>query len=711
MNPDRSRSCVCLPVLLFALAVASTALAVQTRNWTEGPVELQRGHSEGIAVTSRGRILLGPRLARLGGDATPGGAAQIWSMVADPRGNVFLGTGPDGRILRVGPRGDPIVLFSAEEPMVTALLLLPDGDLLAGTAPEGKIYRVRPDGKGEVWCTTGERYVWSLALGPDGTVYAGTGDQGIVLRIGRSGQSEPFFDSDESHIMALVALPGGSLVAGGAGRGLVYRIDPKGNPSVLYDSDLPEVTDLAPEADGSIVAAMVAPPEVEPRPPAVRIQVPQNAPVGSTPDTVADLEERNAPALEGIIEGLSSSTGQSVGRRVVGRVVRIAPSGFATELWRSSTEAPLCLALDGDGRPVFGTGEPARLYHAGENGEVDLLATLREAQVTGLVRTAGFLVASTSNPPAAYRLEHSADEVGVFLSEPFDAQAPARWGKIRWRTEGSNLPKMEFQARSGNSAEPDGTWSSWGPAVSDSEGGPLSVPDGRFLQWRAKLAGEAVSKARIEGITCSYTNYNRAPFLENFRLDGQSTSVMGPASFRWDASDPDGDPLTVVIQYRTPGTVEWKTAVRTESSTGTSDEPGPGEGKAVWETADVPEGRYEVRAVASDDSRNAPGEGREYVVEPSLLLTVDRTVLALEARRLPDGTVEITADDELSALLRVEVVEGDRVLFVVRPEDGVFDSRRETMRLSASEAGEGGLRKLRAVDSAGNVTEREMPAR
>src|SRR5262249_61838424 len=128
------------------LAVAGRAArAEQTRVAATSPTELQRGEASGLAVTSRGRLFLAPKLASLGAPLAEGDPAQVFAAIADPDGNLFLATGPDGAIVKVSPTGQTSVPFRADDPLVTALLRLGTGELLAATAPSGKIYKIRPD--------------------------------------------------------------------------------------------------------------------------------------------------------------------------------------------------------------------------------------------------------------------------------------------------------------------------------------------------------------------------------------------------------------------------------------------------------------------------------------------------------------------------------------------------------------------------------------
>ena len=99
--------------------------------------------------------------------------------------------------------------------------------------------------------------------------------------------------------------------------------------------------------------------------------------------------------------------------------------------------------------------------------------------------------------------------------------------------------------------------------------------------------------------------------------------MSGPATLRWSATDPDGDAVGVLIEYRQPGDPDWNLAG--EYGEDESADPIPSgdewrEGRWVWETATLVEGEYELRAVATDRAANARGEG--FRTEAATRLTV-----------------------------------------------------------------------------------------
>jgi len=706
-----SRKIALLALLLFCLSVTA-ATAVRTRSWTEDAARLREGVLNGIAVTSNGSLFLAPTLSRIEDKDDLGNPAYVWSMVSDRAGNIYLGTGPDGRIIRIDRSGKKSAFFRTAEPMVTALAVLPGGDLLAGTSPEGKLYRIRPDGRGDVWSETGERYVWDLAVNDEGEIFAATGEHGIIYKIDDQGSPETFFDSSEPHIVTLVTDPGGGIIAGGAGKGLVYRIDSDGHPLILHDDELPEVSTLALTPDGAVLAGLLSPPRPRRRQPALRIQLPGTATVGASSGQVEGLDDRSIATMRGLIEGLPAAGSGDV-REMTGRVIRILENGTIEELWRSMTEAPFVLDTDDHGHTVLGCGEPARFYRIDGTGDITLLATMREAQVTGLLKRGSEFVIATSNPAEAYRLRWDSNDSGVFLSKPFDAGVPARWGEIRWRSD--QLPGLvELFTRTGNSSEPDDTWSGWSPALTDPTGSRIDNPDGRFLQWRVRMAGGVRADSRISGVSVSYVPYNRPPAFEYFRISERAAAVKGQAKFTWRIEDPDGDPVSLRIQYRRPGDGPWSDAVAVthpavspegeESWNMKEDEAG----SATWDTSTVEEAEYDIRVLATDQPGNHPGEGKTAIAGEGLSVVVDRTPPSIQMTRGDDGSLNVRVSDALSRIVRLEFIENGRTIFLARSVDGVCDSTSESFHLPAATTGDGSQNSLRAVDEAGNIAEQPL---
>src|SRR5215210_5869220 len=200
------------PLRILQVFILSTALVTIGALRTEagGPVvwetdsraELMNGESRGVSVTDTGALMLAPKFTQVFDTEQ----AYVWSSAADAAGNVFLGTGHDGRIFRVGADGRGSLLYDATELDVTALVVGRDGALYAGTSPDGKVYRVAPDGKADVYFDPPDKYIWSLALAGDGSLAVGTGDTGRLYRVRAAGakpEASLLIDTNETHIISL----------------------------------------------------------------------------------------------------------------------------------------------------------------------------------------------------------------------------------------------------------------------------------------------------------------------------------------------------------------------------------------------------------------------------------------------------------------------------------------------------------------------------
>src|SRR5262249_42009500 len=73
---------------------------------------------------------------------------------------------------------------------------------------------------------------------------------------------------------------------------------------------------------------------------------------------------------------------------------------------------------------------------------------------------------------------------GTFLSSVFDAGRTATWGTASWTANVPGGVTVTVETRSGNTATPDGTWSA---RAAVSNGGTVSSPAGRYLQYRVTI--------------------------------------------------------------------------------------------------------------------------------------------------------------------------------------------------------------------------------
>src|ERR1041384_5508888 len=225
----------------FLLLTITSAFAGEPIVWEMGSrAELLKGESRGVSITDTGVVTLAPNVTQLFNTEQ----AYVWAAAVDAAGNIYLGTGHDGKLFRVLPDGK-------------ALAVAGDGAIFAATSPDGKVYRVTGDGKAEIYFDPPDKYIWSLAILKDGSLAVGTGDNGKLYRVRTAGakpESSLLVDTNQTHVMSLAVTPQGELYAGTDPGGLVLRISPEGRAFAVYDAALREIHALAPAADGSIYA-------------------------------------------------------------------------------------------------------------------------------------------------------------------------------------------------------------------------------------------------------------------------------------------------------------------------------------------------------------------------------------------------------------------------------------------------------------------------
>ena len=729
--------------LLLGLAVAIPARAVGPVLWTVDTLEeFEKGRPDGVAIGGPGELTLAPALRSLNVPPLEQSSEPfLWSLAVDAKGTVYAGGGKNGAIYRV-PKGTAGSVYYETGDLAIHALVLDRGDTLyAGTMPQGKILKITGEGKGEVYYQPEDRYIWALAAGAKGELYAATGERGIVYRITGPGKAETFFDSEEFHIVSLAVDPQGNVIAGSDGKGLVYRITPQGKATVLYDSALREIAALAVDGRGTIYAAAVGAEGGE-APislpiPAPVTGAPQQAPAGlpgQPPIAVPGIAEEATPTVT--VTTVSASLVPPSGPPAKSEVYRIDPDGTVVTLWSSPTESAFALALDASGRPVLGTGEPGRIRILAGVQQSILVAQLPPAQVTALAATGRQLVAATSNVGRLYLLDPAEAEAGTFLSEPRDAQAAARWGRIAWRGATPAGSKIELATRTGNSAVPDDTWSDWSSPASAPEGAPITSPPARFLQWRARLMRATGGDGPVlQAVSVSYVQSNLPPSArrltvappglvrerreaapevdpESLAFTGIRTDVTpqpappqpekkiyvrGMRSVEWDADDPNGDLLSFDLWFRGEGESAWKPLAR-----------GLREPYFAFDSMQMPDGLYRLKLDVSDAPSNAADRARSaslvgdaFVVDntpPSVLVT------ARKGAKAGSATIEVSATDGIGPIARADSsLDAGRFALIV-PVDGVSDSKAETYSFSLE-----GLRPgehtviVRVTDLLGNV--------
>ncbi len=717
---------------LICFCFSSTSFAGEPVVWEmSSRTELLKGEARGVSVTDNGTLKLAPRFDQVFNTEQ----AYVWCAAVDSAGNVYLGTGHDGKIFRVTPDGKGALFYKTSELDVTALAVAGDGAIFAGTSPDGKVYRLSGEGKAEVYFDPSDKYIWSLALLNDGSLAVGTGDSGKLYRVRAAGakpETSMLNSTNQTHVMSLAMNKQGDLIAGTDPGGLVLRISPDGKAFGLYDAPLREIHALAPAPDGSVYALALSEVAATNRsatqPSSAALPTDAAAAVAAIAAMAGATEEGAAVVPPQPAQPARSRNDLSNARSAV---FHILPDGSTDILWSSTSITAFSVASAPGGGVLIGTSDKGRIYSVTDDGRDTLLLQSSEGQISSLIARGADVLAASSNQGKLFRLGRQAANEGSYESPVRDAKLVATWGRIWWRGRGP----IDLQTRSGNSERPDKTWSDWSAKYNEAKGSQITSPKARFIQWRAVLhaANNATGgETRLEDVSVAYLPRNVAPEVlaisvlppgvalqqqiqiqmdPNIESAGLDPSIFGAVpqapprrlyqrgarSLQWQAEDRNSDTLEYAVYYRSLNETTFrllKEHIR--------------ENFYTVDGASLADGRYVFKVVASDAPDNPPGYALsgERLSEPVDIDNTPPVVHQVGSAQIVDERVRAVfeVEDATGRIKRADVSVDGGAWHEVFPDDGIADSPHERYSLNLALVGSGEHTiSLRAFDNSNNV--------
>ena len=637
-----------LGVVLLGLAAASDAGAVGTRRFVlDVGDDFKGGDLKGVAVDSIGRVRAG---LNLGSTPVTKGTA-IWAVLPRADGSVLLGTGNDGKLLEV--KGAKVsVAAETKSLIVTSLAEAWGGTVVLGTLPDGKVMKYERGKVSDLATLKDSEHVWQVAFDKkSNAVFAATGPNGKLYRITAGGQAQVYFDAPEQHLMSVAVAPDGTVYAGASDKAKLYKITGPGRATVLYDFGRTEVRAIAIGKKGEVYAI------------ANEIKTGSYAPSkrsGSSKDVAGPVPK--PPKTKG-----------------KGTLYRFEPDGSPDQLLDDKDEHYVSLAVADDGKPYVGTGVEGRVYTVDDAHNAVLVADTEERQVTALALSGKSRYIASSDPAVLHPVRGVGGPDAVWTSKVLDAGLRARFGIMSWRSTGT----LELSTRTGNTEEPDDTWSAWSNGATAP--GKVQSPEGRFFQVRARWSRDPDAvlsevsvpfltdnlRATITEVTTGSSSKSSSSSKDAVHKSGSPIDKKpeSKVELKWKVENPDKDELRFRVQYRLVGTTTWYDMLKpTEKLTKES---------YSWDTSDLPEGEYRVRVVASDELSNPPDRVRKHELESGVVL-VDNTAPRIENLGAQGRKIHGRAIDGVGPIKRIEIaVAGTDEWYPFFPKDGIFDQQAE----------------------------------
>ena len=692
-----------MKTVFLSILFAVSTFAAEPSVWSvNSRADVLKGDARGVSIDDAGTITLAPKLTEVFKTGQP----YIWSSATDAAGNIYLGTGGDGKIFKVDANGKSALFADLAEINVSALAMGKGGELYAATMPDGKVYRIESSGKAEVYFDPKEKYIWAIVVTNDGSLVVATGDGGKIYNVKTANaapESSLLFDTSETHIISLATDSQGNLYAGSDSSGIVFRFGPDGKPFGLLDSPLREIHDIAIGPDGSVYVLALGESASAAKPAADAAATPAS-PESKTVTADKPNPLNPEPPAKSRYDLTSAKSA----------VYRISPDGGSDIIWASATVTGFSLHANKTGGVLVGTSDKGRIYNITNEGRETLLMQTGAGQISTIAGSGDGLIATSSNQGSMFRIGADTGTEGSYESAVLDAKATATWGRIWWRSSGN----VTIQTRTGNTEKADETWSGWSGPLTDQKGTQVTSPKAKYLQWRAVLKASA-SPAALNEVNVAFVARNIAPEVlsisvlptnvglaanppqqidPNIELSGMDPVTFGipnaaipprrifqraATSLQWTAEDRNGDKLVYDIYYREVGDMAFKPLRSNQTDT-----------FLAIDGQSLADGRYIFKVVAKDSPSNPVGLSLagERITEPVDIDNTPPTVAAAGAAQVAGDVARVAFDatDASSYLTRAEYSVNGGPWIAVYPDDGISDGPREryTVEIAVKSPGE-----------------------
>ena len=684
---------------IFSVAVVFFSIhllpvfGVTTRIWEQQhQKDFESGKPENVSLSSKGELMLAPKLDAFFEDTKE---IYVWCLAEDSKGNIYAGTGNGGKIYRINTDGESSLFYDSPEVSILTLAIDPNDNIYAGTAPDGLIYKLTDSSTPPTTILSSEeKYVWAMTFDEAGNLYASTGTSGKIYKITPDGQTSVLYDSDERNILCLLYHQG-MLYAGSDGKGTIYSVKTEdGAATVIYQTGQKEVRRLVIGAQGLIYAGTITTAAPQPGGPP-----PPPGPPG--------LGGRNPEEKKS-------------------RVYKIQPDGIVSVMWEAPDPLILAMVFDSEEGLYVGTGDSGKLYWVNTDGDSVLKGKCSASQILAIHRTANSdrLLLATGNAGKIFELKSDYLAEGTLESKAHDTKVVSRWGKLSWEGVTPEGTVISFATRTGNTEKPNSTWNDWSEELTDPEVSQITSPAARYIQWRAKLTTSAVSATPVlKKVTVASVQSNTEPRFTSIEVrrggapesPGPPEGVRRPRESRtpsnsnsggdstkytasWKVEDENSDKLQFNVYYKGIDETNWK-LLKKELN----------ESSYALDTTSMSDGRYVVKVNATDKLSNPPNfaKSTEKISDPFDIDNSQPTVTDITATANDGQTYQITCTvEDLASYIQKAVykIDSDEHWQVIFPDDGIFDSKRETLLLHTNSlpAGEHTIT-IRVTDAAVNT--------
>ncbi len=736
-----------MSVLFTFVYAISVCQAVRTQYWRESESkDFKSGKTENLIISNFGTLKLGPEQIKLLKDRTD--VNLVFEVKCLPDGSILAATGPEGKVL-IYRDGKWSVLYKANQPYIFSVEVGKSGNVYIGTGGEkGRVYQINVNSKDKkaklIFEDKQINYIWKLKLTNDGALLAATGPKGKLFRIDING-SKCIFECKQKNLLSLAVAGDNTIYVGTDKDGIIYEIKEDANGKyksrAIYDATEPEISAISITSNGLIYIATASGKQSKGQARAY-LKKPAGRPLTSKASkTNKTLNSNMSDMKESHFKGKGQKTDEppkqmpfqmppELKEMQIGKlppaakptkgnaVYQIDSLGFVNEVFRDKVDI-LSMIAEGD-KLYLGTAPDGIIYQIDPSDEeVAVYAKTKSDSIMSLTKDkSGQIIAGTANSAMIIKFGPKLAKSGIYTSKVFDGKQICTWGTITItpKYSGGN-GRLKIQTRSsviGNPNQPG--WSDWQSVI---DNGRIISPAARFLQYRALFESDGINSPVLDSVQIAYMQNNLPPELTavivNTGHNSKShkmpqmpnipkSSAQSKYKITWKAKDPNGDKLRFDVYIRHLGTPYWIELKKDYEQQ-----------MLQWDSKTVPDGKYQIKIIASDALANPAGMGKtarrisdEFIVDnsPPSVKKFECTVVKSENG---EKKLLIKADitDAMTEIAdaRITINSGTDWQYIA-PGDEIYDSKSEyieTLVPLAKEISEPVLISMKVQDRFGNI--------
>jgi len=619
---------------------------------------------------------------------------HIFAMSTDMSGRLLAGiSGEKCRLCRFETNRMETIFEPNDAKYIFAITIDDSGNIYLGTGPKGKIYRLNSLGKkSQLVYDSLDKNILSLASGQDGYIYAGSDSRGLVYKINpRTKKATVLYDSDQPEITALLFM------------------GPEDTPDTLSSLYAAATSAKIVQAQTQFAAQQPSAGRPEAKTEKGKSSSKND---GGRELKIANTKRPSSskPGQGPVPARKPTKPGQA------SQIYKVTKDGFVNDIFSEAVVFFCLAEEDGKGTPqggnpklLAGTGNSAQLFSIDPAAEQEAVIYEDEqaSQVTAIAVAGDDVYLGTANPAKLIKLGSGFASEGTYTSDLIDAGQPAKWGKLQLEADIPRGCTVQMASRSGNVKDVnDPTFSEWTELVEVAEPIQLNCPLGRFCQYKLVLQSEDGDKSPlIREIAVASTVPNLAPKVESVTVGRVSTaSKKGFFKISYKTKDDNGDKLIYKIDFRKLDRTNW-IELKDELDAASFE----------WDAKTVEDGRYEVRVTASDERNNTTSTKLtgSRISDPVVVDNTGPVVKNITTSALKNNgqyrVFEIEVQDELSAIGKLEyTIDSNADWIGTVPDDLVYDTTDEnfTIKIDVKEDLPKGdhVLTIKVSDAVGNTT-------